>query len=118
MPSVIPTDNKGRALYDQTATLDGTVYLLHFQWNTRENCWYLRLTLPSGYLIAQGIKIVCNFPLLYKLADSNAPLGEIFAIAPSYDDSPPGFGDFANGRVTLYYFEHDEVPSLYDRSRL
>ena len=104
--------------YTQITTLDGTDYLLEFRFNTRENCWYLIVSLADSTQLAGGIKLVSNFPLLQKYADSRMPPGELLVLAPSSDASPPGRFDLGTGlRCQLVYLTKAEVPAGIDAER-
>jgi hypothetical protein len=112
----IPTSDD--IFYTQITTLDGSDYLLEFRFNTREGVWYLQISLTDGTLLATGIKLVSNWPLLQKFADPRMPPGELMALAQGPDDSPAGQEELGIGlRVELTYFSHDELPSGFDKNR-
>ena len=113
----IPTSSN--VFYNQITTLDGTDYILEFRFNARENVWYLIVSLTDSTVLAGGIKLVSNFPLLQKYADSRMPPGEMIVMAPSSDDSPPGQFELGAGlRCQLFYLSKSEVPAGVDNERL
>jgi hypothetical protein len=77
-------------LYTERVTLDGVEYLLKFDWNDRENRWYLGLFSVTGSPLATGIKIVANWPLLRKIRGENMPPGVLSAVdlSPLNGESP------------------------------
>jgi hypothetical protein len=110
---VIPTQTS-LLFWNQTTTLDGVPYLLTFQYNTREACYYLMIqSSDATILYAQGIKIVSNYPLLgFGLyAGWAGPPGDIMCISQSTaDDSPPELGEMGDGqRCVLLYMEEADV---------
>jgi len=105
----IPT-SPDDAFYTQRTTLDGVQYFLTFRLNQRENAYYLDVALDDGTPLASGVKVVCNIPLLERLAHASRPKKTLIAIAGGDDTSPPGLGDLGDGRrVVLYYGDPKEV---------
>jgi hypothetical protein len=108
---IIPTFSN--PYYTQTTVIDGTPYLLEFRFNFREQVWYLDISLADGTVLALGIKLVSNFRLLQKYADSRMPPGEIVAIAYGSNDSPAGLDELGLGlRVELTYLEVADMPNM------
>lgn len=91
-------------LYTQRVTLDGIEYVLKFDWNDRENRWYLSLYDVSETPLATGIKIVSNWPLLRRFTSANMPPGSLMAadLSPQGGESPM-YADLGV-RVKLLYF--------------
>jgi len=99
----IPT-SPDDAFYSQRTVLDGTPYIFTFRLNQRENTYFLDVELDDGTVLASGVKIVCNVPLLERLVHDLRPKKTIIALAGGDDTSPPGLGDLGDGRrVQLYY---------------
>lgn len=103
----IPTD-PSLYFWSQTTEMDGTSYVLEFRYNEREQVYYLMVSLTDGTLLAQGIKLVSNYPLLQGYNDERMPLGELWAVASGPDDSPAALGDLG-GRVSLVYYTAAET---------
>jgi len=88
-----------------TVNLEGSDYLLSFQWNQRESSWYMSISLPDETLLA-SVKIVTNWALLRRFVDPRLPPGEMFAISTTNDLTNPGLNDFGPGlRVDLTYWD-------------
>ena len=105
---VIPVESSPP--FVETVSLDGTDYVLDFRFNSREQTWNVSIMLPDGTMLAPGIKLVCNYPLLQKYADPRVPNGELFCVTQTNDDSPPGMNDLATGgRCALCYASVSEL---------
>jgi hypothetical protein len=87
--------------------LDGVDYLLSLAYNQREDRIYLSLADDEENPIVSGIKVLANWPLLFRHRYNPAiPPGELMAIDTTTDGSPPGLGELGAGlRVQLIYFE-------------
>jgi hypothetical protein len=107
---IIPVD-QSLLFWQQTTAMDGVSYLLEFRYNTREALYYLKIMMTDSTVLAQGIKLVSNYPLLQGYNDDRMPLGEIIAVAPSSDDSPAALGEIG-GRVTLVYYTEAEIQAV------
>ncbi len=95
----------------QLVTLEGTTFLLTFQYNQREDTWYFSIATSEGDDLYNGMKLVCSWPLTRKCADSRMPQGEFFVISNTDDNTPPGLNDLApGGRCVLNYWTSDELP--------
>lgn len=107
---IIPTGND--PFYSQTTTLEGVTYLLTFTYNERCDCWYLSVDTEEGEPIYDGIKLVCQWPLLQKCADTRLPPGELLCWSNSPGDtSPAKLNDLADGgRCQLMYIDSSDMP--------
>lgn len=110
MSSVIVTDVV--PFYDEVVNLEGTYYHLSFRYSQREDCYYLSIGTPEGDDIVNGIKIVPNWPLTHKYAESGLPPGDLICVPNTNVDSPaPGLGQIgANLPFTLVYVPFAELP--------
>lgn len=110
----IPTESD-EPFFTQETTLDGVRYLLDFRYSQRERVFYLAIALASApdEILAGGIKIVCNFPLLKYRADVRLPPGLLAAVAETTNDAPPDLGELGEGRrVVLTYVPVGELATL------
>lgn len=95
----------GLPLFDMRTRLDGRDYDFRFDWNGREKRWYLARFSCLGTVIARGVKVIADFPLLlhYK-SHALCPPGTLIAIDFSdQKGAPPEFLDFGT-RVRLLYY--------------
>ncbi len=89
-------------------TLENVNYLLSFSYNTRSDTWWLSVADAGGVDIYNGLKLVCNVPLLRRCADSRRPPGELFVVDSTGQNTPPGLDDLGpSGRCTLVYITSD-----------
>ena len=96
--------------FRETVTLSGTEYVLDFQYNQREDRWYLSLYDVDGLPIYVGRKIVPSVPLFRKCADPRAPIGALIAQTLTADDTAPGLDELGTTkRVSLVYYEPGEL---------
>src|ERR1700735_88143 len=90
---LVPTPDGTTPVYSETVALDGTPYLLEFNFNQRCACWYLSLQTIDGDDIADGLKLVVGWNLLIKCASPNRPPGWLFVLSNTPDSSTPGLDD-------------------------
>jgi hypothetical protein len=92
--------------------LDEIAYNLRFNYNGREDAWYMSVRTTENTSIAEGIKMVLEFPLLRKISSSNRPPGELMLVEDGdFTDNAgqlPGLTDIGR-RVSLLYFDAEEV---------
>jgi hypothetical protein len=106
MPIIaIPTADA--PFYTQKTLLDGRDFILSFQYNQREDRIYLSIYDDESVLLIGGLKVLANYPLLFRHHYNTAlPPGELIAIATTGDGSPPGLGELGEGkRCQLVYFD-------------
>lgn len=100
----IPTTND--PFYTQITALDGVDYRLRFNYNQREDGWYITIATSEDVDLATGIKLTVGWPLLLGLTDERLPQGTLMVISNTTDDSPPKLDDLQpNGRCELTYLE-------------
>lgn len=96
----------------QSAVLDGTVYKLHFSWNSRASQWSVDIRNSSNEDIVRGIAIVPNFPLLHQYERNGVPMGELLAVINNQDADGSqviGRDDFVAGKASIVYVPEVEV---------
>lgn len=104
MIHIIPTLDGSTPSYTQRTTLDGVPFQLFFQYNRRQDCWYVSIATVDGQDIWNGLKLVCNWDLLLGCADSRRPAGRLFVTSNTADTSTPGLDDLGPGaRCSLAY---------------
>lgn len=91
--------------YTMRVRLDGRDFGLHFVWNEREERWYLTIRSDQDEILAAGIKLIANRPLLrFYQWDKRLPQGELWAWDLTPNGAPPGLYDMEPGnRVELTY---------------
>jgi hypothetical protein len=100
----IPTSDD--PFYRQVTALEGTDYVLTFNYNQRENVYYLTVSTADDVDIVRGIKLVCKWHLFAGHIDTRLPPGILMVLPRTTDDSPPGLGELGAGkRCELVYLE-------------
>lgn len=108
----IPTQ-QNLSSWSQRTQLDGTDYIIDFNWNGRDAAWYINLSTIEGTLLVGSIKLVSNRPLLkrFKYIDG-MPLGEIVAYDGSGTIDQAGYGQLSNGVDLIYIEASDDLEAL------
>lgn len=90
-------------LYSIRVTLSGAEYVLQFDYNGRQDRWYLHILAIDNTRIVSNMKAVCNWDILRKCVHPLRPPGYLFFLDPQRRDAePPGFSDLGR-RVSLWY---------------
>jgi hypothetical protein len=107
-------------IYDQAfwtarVNLDGTDFILDFNWNGRLSMWLLDLKRSDDTLLVAGIGLTINRPLFERFRYiEGMPLGELMAVDVSERIAVPGYYDLGEsapegtregGGVLLLYYE-------------
>lgn len=99
----------GTAHYRQTTPLDGVIFVLHFDLNSRDDNWYLSVhdndDLPIRGLV--GRKVVVNYALQLRAYTDGRPLGQLITVSDTQGD--PGLLDLGNGVILTYVPEAEAV---------
>ena len=72
---IIPTYQATQ--YKEEIELEGTTYILTFQWNTLNEFWSLGIYTRDLVPVAVGIKIVTQYNLTRQIVQTGMPLGDI-----------------------------------------
>jgi len=89
--------------------LEGKTFALRFTWDDRATSWHLDIGLTDGTWIANGIRIVVGYPLLYRRQDSRLPRGQLWARASEGGEIAQR--EDLGTRVKLFFIPDDELPS-------
>jgi hypothetical protein len=109
---LIPTETDV-PLYEQRVTLDGRDYLLLFDYNQRNDRYYLTISAVDGAILSRGHKLVTGTAIGPRIADRRMFRGALIVQTTTVDDSPPGFGELGEEkRCQLYYVSEAEYASL------
>lgn len=93
----------------QTLSLEGVLFTLDLRWNSRAQAWVLDLYDGGGALLAGGLRLVADAPLLERFgARTDFPPGELIAFDTSGRGQDPGHADLGT-RVPLLYLTAEEV---------
>lgn len=102
MSLVIPIDQVS-AWFDFTCELEGATYGFEFRWNDRISTWRLNLLDGDGNLLAAGVPVVTNAPLLRAFRTlPGLPAGEIIVVDSQGLDTDAGFEDLGRRHQAIY----------------
>lgn len=101
----------GSAHYRQSTPLDGQVFVLHFDFNSRDSNWYLSVHDADDNPIrgCVGRKLAVNYPVLLRSAADDRPLGALLVVSAAHDD--PGLFTLGNGTI-LHYVPAADLATL------
>ena len=89
--------------------LSGKSFVLRFTWDDRATSWHLDIGLIDGTWLANGIRIVVGYPLLYRRQDTRLPAGQLYARASEGGEIAQR--EDLGTRVKLFYIPAAELPT-------
>ncbi len=87
--------------------LDGTVYTLTLDWNSRAGLWFMSLGIPAASgvnTLVSSVPMVCNLPLTLGLVDSSWVGGALIVVG----DRDPDRSDWGT-HAKLWYLTEAEL---------
>lgn len=97
--------DKTQGISQQIVNLEGIDYKLRFVWNSRDNNWYLDISLPDDTPLVMGIKMVINYDLIGHYVQEGVPPGSFMLFS---EDSSPITRDNINDICKLLYTTSDD----------
>ncbi len=93
---IVQTLTNGTSHYRQATPLDGRVYVLHFDYNSRDGNWYLSVHDENNDPISGcvGRKLVVNYPVIHRSVSEDKPAGQLIVVSDLTGD--PGLFDLGN----------------------
>jgi hypothetical protein len=88
-------------LFTLKATLTGTDYILRFDYQEKQDRWYVGLYDAQNNPIRVGMKAVCGWDILRTCSLSNRPPGQLFFLSGG-KQAPPGFADLGRSTILIY----------------
>lgn len=98
---VIPATPGSDSSWTERVTLDGTDYLLTFDWQARAGTWRLEIADQDEGLITV-CKLVSEFPLLRRVVDPRRPPGELVVIDTLSQGADPTFTSLGDRHLVVY----------------
>lgn len=86
--------------------LEGKLYYLYMSWNSEAEYWTMAIRDFSRKLIASGLKVVPNFPLIGRYFIEGMPPGEFVALSKSESIAQ---SDFLDGYAEMVYIPEAEL---------
>lgn len=92
------------------AELDNRVFNIGMSWNEEAQFWTMSIRDLNLELLASGIAVIGNYPLLNQIRRTEFPGGELVVdIDPSKTITRSSFVD---GTARLFYFSVDDLAAL------
>lgn len=66
--------------FRETVPIDGVLYVLEFQYNTRADFWTMAVYSKDGAPLLTGIKVVIDYELVQRYGSRGLPFGNLYAI--------------------------------------
>lgn len=70
-------------LYEFEVELDGVLFRLDMNFNSRQQTWFMNLRDADGTMLRSGVPIVSGFPLLARMVQQSRPAGTLMAVPVS-----------------------------------
>ena len=94
--------------YRQQIELDGVVFELSFNFNSRDNRWYLDILDVAGVQLRSSMRLVTSMALMLRWKELTRPAGELGMIDPSSQDLEATLDDIGVA-VFLTYVDAAEL---------
>lgn len=101
----IPTIVTSRGSASLRTQLDGRDYVITLQWNQRLARWSMDIADQDGDMIAAGIVLVVDFPLLSLVTDERTPPGTLAVIDLQTPRIDPTLDSLGTRHLVAYYPE-------------
>jgi len=88
--------------YQFQITLEGTVYTLHFHYNTRAERWVMDVNNVDDEPIVVGVPLLYGLPLLDRYQDERLPLGSFMILDETGEERNPTRDGFGSDFKLLY----------------
>ena len=98
----LPAAPEGTGVYVYRVTLEQSVYELRLVHNAREDRWYLDIRDAEGSPIRLGLKLISQWPVTARIADSRRPPGEILVLDTTGQDYDGGLNDLLERLAFVY----------------
>ncbi len=90
--------------------LDGSVYLIRFEWQTRSG-WYVGISAASGEVLMSLRRMVVDWDLLQQQTDARLPAGGLFLVDDTGEHEEAGYLDLGV-RHSVVYLTAAEMTAL------
>lgn len=108
MATIILPTRTDSARYSFEIDLEGDTFTFSFEWNDRDDGWYMSVADATGENVIAGRRVVVGYPLINIYRDARMPKGAIEAVDTGSTGDEPGFGDLGD-RVKLLYTPSTEL---------
>ena len=105
MPVQIPLP-VGKARFDLRVDLDGSTYVMEFDWNSRSDSWSFNILDASGTPLLSGQALrLGSLRLGSRGRSSGLPSGDLLLVDLAGDKTDPGIDGLGDRYALLYYTE-------------
>ena len=99
----IPIETDGQD-FEFNTTLNNQLFWFQFKYNVRQDRWVFHLLDADKVPIRQGVPVVTGYPVLNRVQDVRAPLGQLMFIDAAKTGLPPSYDELGQ-RVKMVYQE-------------
>jgi hypothetical protein len=105
----VPCAPAGASSWTQRTSLDGTDFVLRFDWSQRTGLWLFTVSDQDGAAIVSGRALTTSSLPLRGVRDARRPRGElVVSDTTGKNNADPGFDDLG-GRFELVYVSASEL---------
>lgn len=101
MPIIIPT--RSLPAYSFEINIEGRVYRLRFEWNSRHEHWTMAFLTRTGEDIIRGIKLIINFEIINRYKNPQMPPGALIPLDRTGRLERIGRNDLGEDVKLIYY---------------
>lgn len=109
---ILNTETDGTSHYEIEETLEGDTFRMSFDWNSRDERWYITLRDADGVLVPGfvGVRLAIGSIVGRYNRPDNRPKGELYVYSAGTVEA--GLTELGAGqKVELIYFTEEEVNS-------
>lgn len=88
--------------YNFQINLEGTVFTLHFRYNSRSERWFMDINDTDDEQIVVGIPLLYGLPLVDRYKDERLPLGRFIIVDETGEERNPTRDGFGTDFKLLY----------------
>lgn len=101
MISIIPF--KPFPSFFEEVTLADVPYILYFNWNSRDEAWYMDILDREENDLIVGIKLTNQSELISRYVDENLPKGKLYVVDNRQKFESVTYESFMNGQCSLVF---------------
>lgn len=105
IPIPIPPIANTRGSLSMRTQLDGRDYVITLQWNQRMRRWCMDIADQDSVMIAAGVVLVVDFPLLSLVTDERKPPGSLAILDLQSPRVDPGLDTLGIRHQLVYWPE-------------
>lgn len=103
---VIPFD-AGQPRQVLQVSLDGTIYQLRLDWNTRSEQWSISIADAAGVAVVGGVAVVADYPMLRQYRHLSLPPGLLMCVDMEGKAEDPTLSSLGGRHLLIYIPEAD-----------